>query len=252
MRRIDRSDCNERPTAGGSSPYEEMAGEYYDATRHPTCANFAEGSRLLLRKWLGVAMSTREWICEVGAGRSLLAELCSTLGHPLHHALLTDLSYSMLSYSLRWKELGATLAIADARCLPFASDSLSVLVSSLGDPYNYFEFWHEVFRVLKPGGTVQFTMPSHAWAASYRSASGATAMAADFETADGRVVRVPSVIYPEEKQRELIQGCGLAVVEVGEVRISQLTSPAISPKLLVRKRGVEASVVTGYLITKPS
>jgi len=230
--------------------YEELASEYYSSTRHPTCANFRSASALVLDRWLGNISRTSGWICEVGPGKSLLAELLTAAGESLHRLILADSSPSMLRHSSRWAQDGARLAVADAGALPVRSERVALLVASVGDPYNQPSFWAEARRVLKPRGAVVFTTPSYAWASSFRPYSNGRKMAAEFELADGRHVSVPSFIYSEEQQAELIAAQGLSVTEVYNVPISALRNQPISPKLLVERKE-RPDVLTGYRVVKP-
>lgn len=56
------------------STFDVVAPEYYDPVRHPTCGNFRRASEILLAKWLSKFEGIRE-VCEVGAGKSVVAEL---------------------------------------------------------------------------------------------------------------------------------------------------------------------------------
>jgi SAM-dependent methyltransferase len=231
--------------------YEQIAPEYYDPRHHPTCANFREASAVILRGWLGRFPARRGLICEAGAGKSLAAELLAEQAPAaLPRLLITDASPSMLDYSSGWEAKGARLAICEASDLPVEDGEVALLISSLGDPYNEPAFWAEARRGLAPGGRCFYTTPSHEWASAFRSsAAGEEALAAAFDlSGDGRV-HVPSWIYPEGEQRGLIEGHGLAVDEVWDVRLPELKSGPISPKLRLEGRP-GLSVVTGYLVSK--
>src|SRR6267154_4174739 len=129
--------------------YEELAQEYYDATRHPTCANFRHASAILFRKWSSNLSSDAHWSCEIGPGRSLLAEL-RTLGEfSTKGLLLVDSSASMLKHSSVYSTPRQICTIGAATALPIGHNSVDFVASFLGDPYNVPKFWHEVFRVLK-------------------------------------------------------------------------------------------------------
>ncbi len=192
-------------------------------------------------------------ICEVGAGKSLVAELLDEQEHAaLRRLLITDASPSMLRYSREWEPEGARLTLCESSDLPVADGEVALLISSLGDPYNELAFWNEARRALTPGGFALFTTPSYEWSSSFRSsADGEKEMAAAFDlSGDGRVF-VPSWIYPDDEQRKLVEGCGLSVEEVTELRRSALTSEKISPKLLLEDMP-DVCVVAGYLVKKPA
>lgn len=231
--------------------YEDVACEYYDPVRHPTCANFREASRILLTRWLGQFPVGSDWLCDVGAGKSLMAELLTSAGSGLDRLLLIDESRSMLSYSHAWTTAGARVALADARSLPLRSETLGCLVSSLGDPYNDPLFWDEAYRVLRAGGIVHFTTPSYDWAFAYRTLTGTSMSTAVFELSDGRQICLPSLIYPEDEQRELMASSGFLTKEIAQIHLCDLESAVVSPKLLRERRGPHATLVTGYLLMKP-
>lgn len=191
-------------------------------------------------------------ICEVGAGKSLVAELLVNDQRRLDQLLLTDESAAMLRYSQSFEAAGAKLIVADAEKLPLASASIDCLVSSLGDPYNTSGFWTETKRVLKPGGKVFFTSPAYDWAVSFRNKAENVSFAeAEFELVDGRRVSLPSLIYSEGQQQKLIESTGLTVCDIQQITLRHLQNEKLSPKLRL-DRGLGAAVVTGYFLQKPS
>jgi hypothetical protein len=231
--------------------YEELAKEYYDPVRHPTCANFRQASDHLLVAYLSQHPFGDGWLCEVGCGDSLIATHLLERGHGLARLVLIDSAPSMLAYSKRWKQRGARLLLADSTNLPLSSESVEFLVSSLGDPYNGPAYWEEVSRVLRRGAVSLFTTPAYEWAAAFRGGPAAPSMgSAEFQLANGRILCVPSWIYPIREQTQLIQTHRLVVESVVEVPIATLSPTSRSPKLR-EERGDAASVVTGYLVKKP-
>jgi SAM-dependent methyltransferase len=229
--------------------YEHLASEYYDAVRHPTCKNFSEASANLLGKWLQAFPISRGWLCEVGAGKSFVAEFLTQKSRTVDHLILMDSSPSMLAYSKQWASFGAHLVLSNAEMLPLASDSMELLVSSLGDPYNSKEFWNEAYRVLRRGGLSFFTTPSYDWAVAFRPRDDEEArMSAEFQLSDGARALVPSWIYSVSEQLRLIESSGLVVKSVAHVPLSALESERLSPKLLVGD--ADASVVTGFVAIK--
>jgi SAM-dependent methyltransferase len=229
-----------------ASSYELVAMEYYDPERHPTCANFREASRIVLRRMPSL-VSGHLNICEVGPGKSLLAEVLAQTNGNVASLTLVDESPSMLRYSEAWRNLGVELRVASAFVLPFTPGTFDLVVSCLGDPYNSTTFWREVYRVLRPHGKCLFTTPSWEWAKAFREDADAVSMhSSAFELADGTRVLLPSHIYSEQDQIELMRSAGLAVSVVTHVSIGDLAGQKLSPKLVLT-RGTDANVVTGYV-----
>jgi len=229
--------------------YEIVAGEYYDPGLHPTCANFRVASSHFLKGMLPAYRGPRGWWCEVGPGRSLLSEWLDAGGYGLRELVLIDSSPTMLGYSAPWKARGAQLVLGSAEALPIATGRISLLVASLGDPYNLPSFWAEVARVLRPGGVVLFTTPSYQWASSFRDNGEVASMtSAEFLLSDGRKAYMPSFIRPESEQAEMIRECGLQVGPIVPVPLSALGDALVSPKVLGL---IEPIIVTGYVATKP-
>lgn len=230
--------------------YEDLAAEYYDPVRHPTCANFRQASRLLLEKWLPKYLPGGSAVCEVGPGRSLVAELADQTGKAFCTMTLLDSSSAMLAYSKEFEKNGTELLVGKASSMPAESNSLNGVIACLGDPYNDSEFWQEVFRTLIPGGVCLYTTPSFEWASGFRkSGDPSDRMHAEFLLRDGRRVLVPSMIYSDQDQAEMIQAAGLNVVVIEHVRVNQLSGP-LSPKLLMNgeRHGI---AVAGFVAGKP-
>jgi SAM-dependent methyltransferase len=222
--------------------YERLAGEYYDAERHPTCANFREASRQLIDRLLPSPPLGR--ICETGAGDSLLAPLLADRGWDLGGLLLTDASPAMLAHSEGWANAGAQLSVAEAESLPVPSSSLDLVVASLGDPYDDDGLWAEVSRTLRDGGRCVFTTPSWQWAMAFRADARGFDLA-EFTLADGTVLSVPSRIRPSAEERLLIERHGLRILGEAEAPRRALTS-SLSPKLAMLRP--DDPVVVGYLV----
>jgi SAM-dependent methyltransferase len=229
-----------------AASYDLVAKEYYDPARHPTCANFREASGIIFHQWLS-QLSDEGRICEVGAGKSLMAEILAEETKSLKRLTLVDESESMLHYSGSLKDAGARLVVASALRLPLDPESFDVVASCLGDPYNCTAFWAEVRRVLKPNGICLFTTPSWEWATAFRDSTDSSSMHNSvFELSDGSRISLPSHIYSEHDQVRLIESVGLTVSDVAHVPLRDLAEQNLSPKLLT-SRGGDANVVTGYL-----
>jgi ubiquinone/menaquinone biosynthesis C-methylase UbiE len=229
--------------------YEMVAREYYDSERHPTCANFREASRIIFRQWLR-SVRDKSQICEVGAGKSLVAEVLAENRRNWGSLTLVDESASMLHYSDGLKDARVRLVVASAFGLPFDPESFDVVASCLGDPYNVISFWTEVHRVLKPHGKCLFTTPSWEWATAFRDISDTSSMHSSvFELSDGSQISLPSHIYSEHDQIRHFGSACLTVSNVARVSIRELAEQRLSPKLVLC-RGGDANVVTGYAATK--
>jgi SAM-dependent methyltransferase len=244
-RRSESSMWPERLTRGS---YDDLAHEYYDAERHPTCANFREGSLRLVERWLGKGDATSGTRWDVGAGESVLAEVLAVRGVGLGGTTALDDSPSMLAHSEKWTSRGLGLAIGDAEAIPAENGSAALVVASLGDPYNTDQWWTEVARVLAPGGICIFTTPTHEWAESFRDGAGMDV--AEFELADGRKVLVPSLVHSPEEQMRRIEQAGLRVDVVEHVTRGELRVGRLSPKLLVLPND-DAPVLRGYGVVRP-
>jgi SAM-dependent methyltransferase len=189
--------------------------------------------------------------CELGAGKSLLAEVLWPQTRFLANLFLLDDSPSMLAYSSHWVNSGAHLLVADvSRFIPLATASVDVVVASLGDPYNVNGLWAEARRVLRPGGRAIYTTPSNEWAKKYRETKKEDLHIAEFELADGRSVPVASHVYAPDVQIALVESHGFVVDVVANVPVAALQETPPSPKLGVLS-GRDASVVTGYLLSIP-
>jgi ubiquinone/menaquinone biosynthesis C-methylase UbiE len=224
--------------------YDAVAAEYYDPIRHPTCANFRRGSERILSRWLE-GPDTR--ILEIGCGRSLVAEILLAKGTSLTNLTLVDSSVAMLNYSAVFARAGATLVNCDAEQLAILDQSADVVVASLGDPFNTPPFWTHVQRIMRRGGRVLFTTPSFEWSSGFRFEMSQPADLAEFVTRDGSSVFVPSFVYSEREQVEVLARAGLTVRAVDHATIADLGIVHLSPKLRAQRDG--GAIVTGYLCT---
>jgi ubiquinone/menaquinone biosynthesis C-methylase UbiE len=223
------------PSSVGS--YSQLASEYYDPRRHPTCANFREASAAMLRPWFGAFLSPGTAILETGAGASIVCELADELKLQVL-LILSDQSPEMLSKSNR-RSFDRRL-VSNAEQLSIRSRSVDAIAASLGDPYNTLAFWRECARVLRPGGRVFFTTPSFNWANSFRGETSAPLMAAEFALAKGGTLLVPSFVLQPNSQVELVRSAGLEVEQIIHVDTSDIRHTKPSPKLR------PGALVTGY------
>jgi SAM-dependent methyltransferase len=223
--------------------FDGLANEYYNTLLHPTCENFRAASRILLRDWLSVrSLGTA---VEVGCGASLLAEVLTERRQSLASVTLTDISPLMIAYSEKYVAAGAQVIVAPSDDLSLPSASQDSLVSCLGDPYNDLEFWNEAARVLKVGGRVFFTTPSFEWSKGFRSLlPPALQSKAEFVTAEGRRIWIPSIIIPEEAQKLLLERAGFKLLELRSVHSRNVPQPISSKLAFLGKSNIP--IVTGF------
>lgn len=217
---------------------------------HPTCANFRSASKLVLEHFIRAAKSSDRWVCEVGAGRSLVAEILLQLGRGLDKLLITDSSLDMLSYSAPFAEQGALLIRSTAELLPFYPSNIACFVASLGDPYNTLEVWKHLYHLLPIGGRVCFTTPAWEWASAFRPLDETPSLdSAEFTLADGTTARLPSIILHPLEQEQLIKLSGFRLLSIEHVTSAEINDCVLSPKLLVG--GYDGGrIVTGYIAEK--
>ncbi len=222
-----------------SGTYADLASEYYDPKRHPTCANFREASCLLMIPWLRDLAKDRVDILETGAGASIVSEWLAEESRGIARLVVTDASQEMLRYSSGSGSC-SELVICDAQQLPLTSSSFDLVFASLGDSYNTIPFWSEAARVLRPAGHVLFTSPSFEWALQFRNGCNT----AEFVLSNGRMIAVPSYVKSNDAQQRMIEACGLALVEIRAVNDTELRSTPRSPKIR------PGPIVSGYLAQK--
>jgi SAM-dependent methyltransferase len=182
---------------------------------------------------------------------SILAEILAPKLKRMDRLMLVDESPTMLAYSAQFAKLGAQLVLADvSKGIPMDAEAVDVAVASLGDPYNLDGFWSEVRRIVRPGGRILYTTPSHEWAGAFRKTDRCRLQGAQFALVNGETVCVPSYIYPRDQQKKLIARHGLVVERVANVSSSELAETRLSSKLLVLGKP-NASIVTGYLVSRP-
>jgi SAM-dependent methyltransferase len=209
--------------------YDAIAAEYYNDTFHPTCRDLRKLSEVLLNPFLADLDISAGTLLEVGTGRSVLAPVAKRQ-KVLPRTVLLDSSPAMLSYSRDWEADGARLIVAPAEATGLPDRSISVVVASLGDPYNHTLFWEEMQRVLMPEGHVLFTSPAFEWSTAFR-AEGADDVA-EFLRSDGASLSMPSYVYDKEHQTQVIEQAGLKCVGYWTAGTEYL-GDTIAPKLQV-------------------
>lgn len=225
--------------------YDRIAAEYYDPTRHPTCADFRDATRLLLERFLA-QYAPRPRSLELGAGKSLVAECFAAHHLPLSTLTITDASAAMLAYSEMWRERGAALAVATIETLGDSEQPFDLVFACLGDPYNTPDLWQRMRQWLTPNGAYFYTTPSFDWATRFRRhhQNGNDSLA-EF-VVEGEAVYVPSFVPSPAAQRALIVGCGLTVDHIVHITRRELPNGVRSAKLSLPEIAADLPIVTGF------
>jgi SAM-dependent methyltransferase len=190
-------------------------------------------------------------VLEVGAGRSVFVEIGDRFAPLLSNAIITDRSAAMVRHSTALGRRGL-LVCADAEHLPFADNTLQLIIASLGDPYNTDAFWQQAARVLVAGGRCIFTSPAAEWSARFRSEMQfGLAGSALFETASGVTVAVQSIVRNTSDQLVLIEQTGLIVTDFSVFSLDMFPrQTALSPKI-ARFSGGATPIVCQFVARKP-
>lgn len=196
-----------------ASDYGPVGDEYYDVVKHPTCAAFGSASAQLLAQYMSWPKTTpRLKICDVGAGRSIVAALLGDQLESVGQLFLVDESPEMLAWSNGLHTKNIIRKIAAASTIDQFGVKFDMIVASLGDPYNTNEFWRSVANALTPRGVCLFTTPSFEWASTFRRVESEEAdNLALFELRNGDKHFVPSIILSEENQHKMVRVAGLTV-----------------------------------------
>lgn len=232
--------------------YSEVAGEYYDPVLHPTCANFRTASKLLLTE-LGVLRDVScKSILELGAGRSLVAEMLIEKEKSLDRLVITDKHEEMLLHSRIFESAGAKLKIFDACSANLSLGKFDLIVAVLADPYNTKALWRNLSRLCSRRGLIALTFPSYYWMKSYRVLrEHVESQYSVFQTGEGRSLNLPSFILPTEQVIECGRSAELILIEHRTFRLARLTAERISPKLL-SPGDAELPIVEAYLFQNNS
>lgn len=225
--------------------YEQVAHAYYNQRLHPTCNDLGRLSAALLSREFSGVCPPHGKLIEVGAGNAILPSFLPSY-QDLKRLLIMDSSPTMLEYSRRFEEFGARLMIGEAQKTGLEDESCSLILSSLGDPYNTTAFWAECERILQPEGLVYFTTPAFEWCAAFRASHKMDV--AEFLNDDGSILEVASLVVEPIEQIELIQRAGLACITTSHVGTHEL-GDEVAPKLRVIERSAPA--VSLFVARKP-
>jgi SAM-dependent methyltransferase len=197
------------------SPYDPLAGEYYDPA-HKTSRNFDRTTSVALEP-LKERVPADGLVLEVGAGRGRCNEF---LGIDPKRVVQLDSSEKMLSIDPR--EPCLLRVVHPAEELPFVDETFAVVTAFLCDPFLGLQFFKEAFRVLRSPGFLIATTPSYQWGARIRHKLRLDIGTTRFLTKEGEV-QTPSTLAPRAQLEEMLQVAGFmpAAIEV----VSSSTDP---------------------------
>lgn len=233
--------------SAGSAGYDQIAEEYYDKEMHPTCAAFDCASHHLLSGFVSALSMCGKTICDVGAGRSQVAQLLSGEFGSFGSLHLVDNCEKMLKWSQIFCLDNIERHLLDAAHIDALGIEFDYIFASLGDPYNTISFLASARKSLRSSGTLAFTTPSYEWAEMFRSSDNDEEInKALFVRSNGTRHFVASHIFPETYQLRIMEESGLRVREVKYFTVSQLDLVPAKLKGLP----ADAPVVTLYVADK--
>lgn len=233
--------------------YSLVASEYYNSTLHPTSANLNAATLHGLLQLEDVFLYGNTY-CEIGAGKSILAEVYCKDEWQL---ILVDRSIEMLKYSLLSNGISNTNKIVsfvqgDASSLAFKAESFDGVFGSLADPYNTTAFYSEAVRIIRPGGKLLFSVPDFQWSQRYRTFKGGSHETIAYPISTGEIIRLSSHVYDYDEQVELLKSSGFDTVEILRVASSDcLPLEKVSPNILLNgNEDYHLDIVTLYMANK--
>lgn len=204
--------------------YDEVAGEYYDAS-HVTSRNFDAATAAFMSQW-DCPIPENGLVLDLGAGRGCARSYC---GVPAKRIIQADISGKMLLLSPR--EPSRAQVQCDALRLPFAPKTFSAVTAFLCDAYNRPRLYSEVGRTLTGGGVFVGTLPHYEWGAVLRRLRGYSARRARFLTRSGRPAEVDSFLMRSEEMADCLAGNGLVVAARHDLRLP-VSEVRVSPDVL--------------------
>lgn len=236
------------------SEYDDLSEEYYDAERHPTCANFYSLSYRWIRKQLSSLPSHFNRCLEIGAGYSIMAKLRSDGFDRVGWLAISDKSELMLNYSrglAKFYDEALILDIEDTEnAKRVCSKDYDLVVASLADPYNGPRLWQTLNQIMATNGRVVFTTPSYEWTTSFRKLEQAGKIdLAEFVSKSGDIIYLRSDVLSAAKQIELCYRHGFRLELLEQVYCDDIPVAELSWKL-DRVRGLKMPALTGYMFVR--
>lgn len=226
------------------SSYSDIASEYYDRDLHPTCAALRELSSKYIFPRISKKLISENSFLDIGAGRSILGEYFIDTGASLQNLTILDESQEMLLHSNEFLNIGANSILASASDTGLESRSFDIIVASLGDPFNYLDFWNEISRLISLNGACLFTTPAPEWANAFRPSK--YLHAAEFIRADGTRLFMPSPVLSLHEQSDLFDSAGLQLIDSQSYSLMDLVYSSSYKLECVEER---TPLLWGYTLT---
>jgi ubiquinone/menaquinone biosynthesis C-methylase UbiE len=125
--------------------------------------------RDFFRQWQQYGVETRDCL-EIGCGAGRITR---QLGRTFDHVFGVDVSADMIERAAKAVGDNVEFAVIDGIHLPYADSSVSAVFSThvfqhLDNVNIGYEYLREIFRVLRPGGTLMLHLPLYEWPTSQR------------------------------------------------------------------------------------
>lgn len=234
--------------------YEEAANEYYDAKLHPTCANFRTLSYFFIEALLSASPRHFSRCLEIGAGRSVLAELRKKGLDRFGQLTISDKSKSMLRHSrdlVPFYDLELLLDVEDVpEMRRVCAERYDLVVASLADPYNGNALWRSLKEIVNIAGQVILTTPSYEWARAFRKESQSKLYdVAEFITSGGSNLYFRSVVFPPDEQISMCYRFDFQIDRLEQIYCDPIPEAELSSKLHAVRRN-QLPAVTGYVLVR--
>jgi hypothetical protein len=181
------------------SGYELVAPEFTDA-RRITTRNFHQLTRRFFATHIGRLPAN--CICaEIGPGTGWLRE---EVKWPDVRYEAIELCPSMARFLCE-----SRIISADVCAIPVPARYYDFVLASLADPYAHPMAFSEIWRVLKPGGQLILTSPSHVWASGIRDSN--SKRRTTFTLSNGGRAEVYSFTHSIGDLTNLLRTCGFSI-----------------------------------------
>ena len=207
--------------------YNKVA-KYFTEEKRITTRNFHELSASFFKKFFYDYVKADSKVLEIGPGQGWLYEVVTPT---CEQYCFADISKEMSNIN------GSTSKIiTSVRCIPYPAESFDVIVCSLGDPYFYPEAICELFRLLKSGGYLAFSLPAKQWASLLRG-NASKGDKTIFVLDSGETAEVFSFTYSIDELVKLMGDIGLQLVSANSIKAGLLTNEISSAITIAAEKG---------------